>query len=57
MKSFGHGMVAQAFNLSTRKAEVGGVLRVQGQPGLQSEFQDSQGYGIKPCLKTNFNLS
>jgi hypothetical protein len=24
---------------------------VQGQPGLQSEFQDSQGYTDKPCLK------
>jgi hypothetical protein len=27
---------------------------VPGQPGLQSEFQDSQGYTEKPCLeKTN----
>jgi hypothetical protein len=26
---------------------------VQGQPGLQSEFQDSQGYGEKPCLEKN----
>jgi hypothetical protein len=25
---------------------------VWGQPGLQSEFQDSQGYTEKPCLKT-----
>jgi hypothetical protein len=24
---------------------------VQGQPGLQSEVQDSQGYTEKPCLK------
>jgi hypothetical protein len=24
---------------------------VQGQPGLQSEFQDSQGYTENPCLK------
>ena len=24
---------------------------VQGQPGLQSEFQDSQDYKEKPCLK------
>jgi hypothetical protein len=23
---------------------------VQGQPGLQSEFQDCQGYTEKPCL-------
>jgi hypothetical protein len=28
-------------------------FRVQGKPGLQSEFQDSQGYTEKPCLKTN----
>jgi hypothetical protein len=26
---------------------------VWGQPGLQSEFQDSQGYTEKPCLKKN----
>ena len=26
-------------------------LRVQGQPGLQSDFQDSQGYTEKPCLE------
>jgi hypothetical protein len=24
---------------------------VRGQPGLQSEFQDSQGYIEKPCLE------
>jgi hypothetical protein len=24
---------------------------VRGQPGLQSECQDSQGYTEKPCLK------
>jgi hypothetical protein len=34
------------FNLSTEEAD----LRVQGQPGLQSEFQDSQSYTEKPCL-------
>ena len=26
---------------------------VQGQPGLQSEFQGSQGYTEKPCLEKN----
>jgi hypothetical protein len=26
-------------------------FRVRGQPGLQSEFQDSQGYTEKPCLE------
>jgi hypothetical protein len=24
---------------------------VRGQPGVQSEFQDSQGYTEKPCLE------
>jgi hypothetical protein len=41
--------VAHAFNPPTWEAEAG---RVQGQPGLQSEFQDSQG---KPCLKKQTN--
>jgi hypothetical protein len=43
-------MVAHTFNPSTREAEEGDFW-VQGQPGLQSEFQDSQGYTEKPCLK------
>jgi hypothetical protein len=33
---------------STWEAEAGGFLSFQ--PGLQSEFQDSQGYTEKPCL-------
>jgi hypothetical protein len=28
-------------------------FKVQGQPGIQSEFQDSKGYTEKPCLKKN----
>jgi hypothetical protein len=40
------GMVAHAFNPSTWEAEAS-----RGQPGLQSEFQDSQGYIEKPCLE------
>ena len=45
-------MVAHAFNLSTWEAEAGGFLSCRrGQPGLQSEFQVSQGYTEKPCLK------
>jgi hypothetical protein len=32
----------------TRQRQAG--LCVQGQPGLQSEVQDSQGYTEKPCL-------
>jgi hypothetical protein len=43
-------MVAHAFNPSTREAEAGGFLS-SSQPGLQSEFQDSQGYTEKPCLE------
>ena len=44
-------MVAYAFNPSTQEAE----LWVWSQPGLQSEFQDSQGYTEKPCLKKQTN--
>jgi hypothetical protein len=38
---------------STREAEAGGFLssRLRSQPGLQSEFQDSQGYTEKSCLE------
>ena len=42
------GVVAHVFNPTTWEAEAG---RVRGQPGLQSEFQDSQGYIEKPCLE------
>jgi hypothetical protein len=42
------GVVVHAFNPSTQEAEAGGVW---GQPGLQSEFQDSQGYTERSCLK------
>jgi hypothetical protein len=40
-------VVAHAFNYSTWEAEAGGFLRTR----LQSEFQDSQSYTEKPCLK------
>jgi hypothetical protein len=43
-------VVAQAFNPSTQEAQAGGFLSSR-QPGLQSEFQDSQGYTEKPCLE------
>jgi hypothetical protein len=43
-------VVAHAFNASTWKAEAMDFW-VRGQPGLQSEFQDSQGYTEKPCLE------
>jgi hypothetical protein len=47
---WGLAVVALTFNPSTWEAEAGGFL-IQGQPGLQSELQDSQGYTEKPCLK------
>jgi hypothetical protein len=43
-------MVAHAFSPSTWEAEAGGFLS-SSQSGLQSEFQDSQGYTEKPCLE------
>jgi hypothetical protein len=46
------GVVAHTFNPSTREAEAGQVdFWVRGQPGLQSEFQDSQGNTEKTCLE------
>jgi hypothetical protein len=42
-------VVAHTFNPSTQEAEAGGFLSLR--PGLQSEFQDSQGYTEKPCLE------
>jgi hypothetical protein len=38
------GLVAHIFNPSTREAEA-------GQPDLHSEFQDSQSYIVRYCLK------
>ena len=40
-----------AFDPSTQEAEAGGSLWVRGQPGLQSEFQSSQDYTVRLCLK------
>jgi hypothetical protein len=42
-------VVAHAFNPSTWEAQAGGFLSFQ--PGLQSEFQNSQVYTEKPCLE------
>jgi hypothetical protein len=44
-------VVAHAFNPSTWEAETGGFLSSRSQPGLQSEFQESQSYTEKPCLE------
>jgi hypothetical protein len=50
-------VVAHIFNPSTQKAEEGTSLWVQDQPGLQSEFQASQGYTEKPVLNKQINRS
>jgi hypothetical protein len=41
--------VAHTFNPSTWEAEAGGFL--SSRPAWSTEFQDSQGYTKKPCLK------
>ena len=43
-------VVVHVFNPSTGEAEAGRFLWVWDQPGLQSKFQDSQGYTEKPYL-------
>ena len=46
-------VVAHTFIPSTQEAD---AARVQGQPGLQSKFQDSQGcYTEKPCPEIPMN--
>jgi hypothetical protein len=47
---FCRAVVTQAFNPSTQEAEAGRFLSSR-QPGLQSEFQDRQGYTEKPCFE------
>jgi hypothetical protein len=42
-------VVVHVFNPNIWEAEAGGFL--SSRPSLQSEFQDSQGYTEKPCLK------
>ena len=41
-------VVTYTFNPSTQETEAGGSLH-SGQPGLQSELQNNQGYTEKPC--------
>jgi hypothetical protein len=45
----GRAVVAHAFNPSTWEAEAGRFL--SSRPAWSTEFQDSQGYTEKPCLK------
>jgi hypothetical protein len=46
---FPFARVKSCFHLNSRTKDLPGVD--SGQPGLQSEFQDSQGYTEKPCLE------
>lgn len=45
------GIAAHTFNSSPWKTEAGGSLGSQGLPGLQSEFQSSKSYPVRPWLK------
>lgn len=45
------GMVLHTSDLSTWEAETGRSLEDEDQPGLQSEFQVSQKYKMRPGLK------
>lgn len=38
---------------STKEAEAGRALRIQGQLGLQSKCQAKSAYTVTPCLKQN----
>lgn len=44
------GIMAHAFNSRSQKTETIIYLN-KSQPGLQSKFDDSQGYAEKPYLK------
>ena len=49
-------MVEHAFNPNpTLERQRQAEFWVQGQPGIHSEFQDSQTYTEKPCLETKQN--
>jgi hypothetical protein len=47
--------VAYAFNLRAWEGRGRQIFWVQGQPGLLNEFNDSQNYPEKPCLKGEKN--
>lgn len=44
-------VVAKIFNPITEEGKAGKSLCIQGQTGLSSEFQESQNYVVRHCLK------
>jgi hypothetical protein len=44
------------FNCNTQEAEAGEFLWVWGQPGLQSEIQNSQKPKVRPCLENKTRI-
>lgn len=48
--------MVHVFNPRTWETE-DGIFLVRGQPGLQNEFQDSQGYKEKTCLEKKIVFS
>ena len=50
-RSFSQAAVVHASDPKTLEAEAGRFLGVNGQHSQQKEFQDSQGYTSKLCLK------
>ena len=47
--------MAPTFNPSTQEAEAGGFLWVPGEPGLQIQLQDNQGYTWNRLENKNHN--
>lgn len=45
-------MVTHTFNPKAQEAEAGRSIWVQGQPGLQIEFQDSQEQAVKETIES-----
>ena len=47
--------MTHTYNPSTKEARVGGLLRIQGKPGLHSELQASLSYRVRDLVSKNAN--
>ena len=47
-------VMVHTFNPRTQETKASVSLWVQRQAGIYSEFQDSQRYNVRPCLKNRF---